>query len=232
MTNTVDWSSFGGFKGVKKKDMESAFSDSVGGAFFDTGTHKDVYIDSVEPMVSKKGNHMLKIAFKNDAGASINKFLIPMDKKQEFSLDYRKLARAIVSDHELRVNVFSELFIDNPQTLDALRGLKLTINVGLGSDGWIVKKSAIGDGYLLCDVETDAPYEDVADVVFDSYTEVKEKAEELGIRRCYNEVKSLLRGSKDAVTANEEALREVLRSSGAQTGGVSAARSAASRPAI
>lgn len=228
----VNWSTFGGFQNVNKKDLETAFSDNVGGESFSLGVHKDVTIDSVEPGVSKAGNAYIKLTIKDDAGCSINKFVMLQDSKGEFSYSYRELSRAAVSDLPLRLQVFSGMFVDNPALLDSLRGVKLTIKIEQGQEGYIVKKDAISGEYKIIDVETNEEYEEIAGQTFPDYDAVKEKAEEVGLKRCYNEVKKLIRGSKNAVEANETALRALVLSS--QTGGtgVTAIASGARRPTI
>lgn len=228
----VDWSNFSGFAGLKQQDLKTAFGDNVGGAFFAVGTHKDVTIDSIEPQVSRAGNAMLKTVFKNDNGAQITKYILITDKEGKPGFQYQQLASALVSDKELRMDFFVAGVEDNPALIDSLRGLKLSLTIVNGKEGYIVKKDAIGDGYLMVDIESDAPYEEVADVLFESYTDIKDKAKELGISRCWPEVNKLFKGGADVIEANEAVLREVLSTGGAAPTDISKAKSAASRPAI
>lgn len=230
--NNPTWADFAGFGGVSKENLSTSFNDSVGGAFFDVGKHKDVTIESIEPKISKAGNQYLKVVFTNDDGASMQKAVLLKNRDGNVHFSYSQLAAAVVKDRELRLEAFSVQFVDNPALLDSLRGMKVSIKVGLGKEGYIIQKGAIDNQYKLIDVETSAPYPEVANMSFEGYTEAKEKADELQISRCYNNIDSITRGSLDAVTANEEALQEALRVAGETAGGVTQIQSKAAVPNI
>ncbi len=228
----VSWADFAGLGGVSKDNVETAFSDNVGGAFFGVGTHKDVTIDSVEPKRSRAGNLYLKVVFSNEDGAIMNKAILIKNKDGGFHFSYTQMAAALLQDRSLRMDIFNTLFAESPEMIDSLRGLKCTIKVGLGKEGFIIRKDAVSNEYQLIDVETSEPYPEVKDQTFENYSDAKDMADELNIGRCYNNIDRISRGSLDAVKANEEALQETLRSSGESKPSITQIGSAAVVPNI
>ncbi len=233
MTNTkaaVSWNQLSGFGGVID-NVATPFADGVGGSYFDVGTHKDVTIEVVEPKQSAKGSFYVKLTLRGAGDETIGHNIM-LDKKEGdgFHFTYQLLASALVADPELKMRTFGKLFATNPQLLDKLRGLKLTIQVAKGKNGYNVEQDALGNKVVI-DVATGKEYPEFAGRTFESYDDIKEATKEYSIYRMKNEVSRVSKPSDEFLAANEEALSEVLRSAEAPAAGKAGTLSRAARPA-
>ncbi len=226
----ASWTKIQGFGG-QVANVETAFSEGVGGAYFEPGIHKDVYIESLELRESKKGNSYLNLTIKNDEGAQIwQRVMLSKTDGPGFHFQYQLLGKAICSNGELLMRTFGNYFPANPQMLDGLRGMRLTIKVEKGKEGFEIQKNALGDNIII-DVETGAEYPELAGQTFDGYKDAKEAAKELGIQGCYNEVKRVSPPSPEYIEKNEAALSEILRSAETNSGPKAPSASRSQRPA-
>lgn len=231
MTN-ASWSTISGFGG-SIESVPTPFGDNVGGgAYFEVGTHKDVTIETVELKVGKdSGNPYLKITYLSDSGARIssNVMFNKKDGTPGFHFTYGNLSKAVVTTPELQMRTFGKLFPSQPQLLDSLRGLKVSITIAKGKEGYVIEKNGLGHNVAI-DIATGKEYPEFAGKVFESFQEIKDACKEYSIKRMYNEVKSVNKGSDEAVAANEEALSEVLRSAEATPAAKAGTQSRANRP--
>lgn len=227
----VSWSQLSGFGG-NIENLDTAFSEGVGGAYFDVGTHKDVSIAGVEPKQSAAGNFYINLTLKGAAEETIyHRVMLGKKEGAGFHFSYQKLASALIQDPDLRMRTFGRAFAENPALLDSLKGLKLTITVAKGSEGYVVEDDGLG-GKVIINVATGKEYDDpqLVGKRFTDYTEIKDITKELSIKRMYNEVKNVSKGSEEAVVANEETLSAVLRSVEASAAPKAATTSRAARP--
>lgn len=231
MTN-VSWNTLAGFGG-NIDNQKTPFGDNVGGgAYFELGTHKDVTIETVELKVGQaSGNPYLKITYLSDSGARIssNVMFNKKDGTPGFHFTYGNLSKAVVANPELQMRTFGKLFPSQPQLLDSLRGLKVSITIAKGKEGYVIEKNGLGQNVAI-DIATGQEYPELKGKVFESYEDIKAACKEYSIKRMYNEVKSVNKGSDEAVAANEEALSEVLRSAEAPTAAKAGTSSRAARP--
>lgn len=230
-TPAVSWASLSGFGGSIENEA-TAFSDGVGGAYFEVGTHKDVVISVVEPKISATGNPYVKVTYESEDGAKIsaNLMLTPGKDGKGFHFTYTKFAAAAIGDAELRMRTFGKLFAQNPALLDSLRGLKVSITISKGKAGYVIEENALGSKVPV-DVATGKEYPEFAGRVFADYSEIKDACKEYSIKRMYNEVSNVSKPSEEALAANEQALSEVLRSAEAPAAGKASTQSRAARPA-
>lgn len=233
MSNVVDWSAFGWEANNSAEEAPSAYNDAVGRAFFDPGWH-DVTIEGVEGKVSKAGNQYISLTLKREDGAQIKSSLFLRDKSNpnEPHFTYARLSKAICADYETRIKFFETTLSANPHLLPSLVGMQVRIKVEEGDTGYLIKKDASGLGFKLVDAETNEVYEETAEEMFEGYKDARERAEELMLTRCYNEVKAIVKGDEDAVARNEEAIQKILRATEAGEDVVTKPKSAARRPAI
>lgn len=208
MTEQTGWATFGG----SVKVDESTFEDQVGGSkFLGVGEHKDVVIASVEPKTSQAGNFYVRVKYEDEekAGINDNVILTGTDKEgnQQFHWIYRRFGAALCADPELRLKFFGEYLPKHPEAFKALVGLRVTIKVRLGSEGYIIKDVSTG-GKMLVDVETDEQWEDTE--IYEGYTEAVEAAKELQIKRCYCEIDRVSKPSEEAQEVNHAVLTKIL----------------------
>ncbi len=226
----ASWTEIAGFGG-KVESVETAFSEGVGGAYFEKGIYKDVFIESVEPSVSKAGNSMVLFNIQDDSGTRISYrvMLMPGKDGKGFHFTYQGLGRAIVQDGQLLMRSFGNLFPKDPRMLDSLRGMRLTIKVEEGKEGYKIQENAMGEK-IIVDVETGLEYPELKGKSFADYTEAKEAAKELSIYACRNEVKRVSLPSQEYIEQNEAAISEILRAAEAPAGAKGPAASRAVRP--
>jgi hypothetical protein len=225
----TSWASLASFGGAIE-NVESAMNEGVGGAYFDVGTHKDVFIESMEPRVSKAGNAYISVSLQADNGASI-RYNVMLNKKDGpgFHFTYNQLAAAICASPELRMKSFGRVFRDDPSKMECLRGARLTIEIAKGKEGYTIEKDAM-DNCVVIDVETGVAPEGLEGQIFESYTDAKEAADALSLKRCYNEVKRVSKASPEFVTANESTLSEVVRAAESGAGPKAPTASRANKP--
>lgn len=233
MSNTqapVSWNQLASFGG-EITNLETAFSDAVGGAYFDTGLHKDVTITVPELKQSQAGNFYIKLNLEGEGGEKIstNVMLSAGKDGKGFHFTYTRLAAAVIADAELRMRFFKAASA-NPVLLDSLRGIKVNIQVAKGKTGYIVEENSLG-GKVVIDVATGQPYPEFKGKTFEDYSAIKDATKEYSIKRMYNEVSNVTKPSDEAIAANEEALSTALRSAEAPATGKAATSSRAARPA-
>lgn len=226
---TASWASLAGFGG-SIENVESALNEGVGGAYFDVGTHKDVLIESLEPLMSKAGNPYIQFNLQADNGASIRyRVMLTKTGGNGFHFTYNQLGSAVCPDPQLRMKAFGRVFRADPSKLEALRGARVTIEVAQGKEGYTIQKDAL-DNHVVIDVETKAAPEDLEGQVFSSYTEAKEAAEALSLKRAYNEVKRVSKASPEFVTTNEQTISEIVRAAESSQGPATGTSSRANKP--
>ena len=227
------WAGFAGFaNGVDAEATKSAFNNSLGGAYFDTGVH-EVKIASVEPKVSRQNNLMLAVTFEGGKGENIKSFIPLLAQNRtdntvgpHFKLS--KLLTAITGDTK-KSGEFFMAANENPALFGALTGLAVRIEITAPTKGYKVERNEDGT-VTVVDIEKNEPY-DVLAPSYTGYAEAAEAAKEANIQRGYNEVKGQLRGSSEDVARNQEALSEALRSATENVSPITAKASAARRPA-
>jgi hypothetical protein len=203
------WAKFGG--GIQVD--ESTFEEKVGGAgFLDVGVHKDVIISSVEPKMSKAGNSYVRVRYANDEDAGIQDNILLVGKPDEagnptFHWIYKRFGAAICDDPSLRLKFFGEKLPNNPELFKGLVGLKVTIKVALGKEGYVIKDVSTG-GKTLIDVETGEAFEGTE--IYEDYTAANEAAKELGLQRCYCEIANVTKPSEEARELNKQVIMSLL----------------------
>jgi len=207
-----EWSNISFGKNVKLN--ESTFDTKVGGGkFLDIGIHKDMVISEVEPRVSQAGNPYLMVKYENDDGAGIKGRVMingkPDDEGNDrFHWEYTGLASAVAAaDRSVSLKFFGESIPSNPELMAALVGLKVTIKIAHGKEGYLVKDSPMG-GKLLIDIETGEPFDGTEE--YAGFTEAKEAAAELQLKRCWNEVVAVTAPSDEAKEANIEVIKGLM----------------------
>lgn len=205
-----EWSSLQ-FGKVKLND--STFDTKVGGGnFLDVGVHENLTISEVEPKISQAGNPYLMVKYENDDGAGIKGRVMingkPDDNGDErFHWEYTNLSNAIASsDLETALKFFGETIPSKPELLAALVGLKVSIKIDHGKEGYIVKDAP--NGKMLIDIETDQPFDGTE--VYADYTACKEAADELGLERCWNEVSRVFAPSTENQEKNIEVIKTLM----------------------
>jgi len=203
------WAVFGG--GVKVDD--STFDEKVGGSkFLEEGVHKDCIIASVEPKVSKAGNSMVVVQYEDSNGAGIRQFVLLEGKPDEngdarFHWVYKQLGSAVCNDPTVRLKFFGETLPNNPALFKGLVGLKVTVKVKNGPEGFKVMDVSTG-GKALIDVETGEAFPDTE--VYADFTEANEKAAELGLQRCWCEIDRVSVASPEEADKNVAVLNELM----------------------
>lgn len=232
MRNTVDWTDIAGYNNLTKELVETAYNESIGGDYFDIGTHQ-VIVESLEPRISTNGNPFVSVTFEGSKGQRIKKAVMLKDKEgKKVPFVLRQLLHATIADKQLRIKAFAEVFNKAPQLLDCLRGMQMSIVVEEGKNGYKMVKSTMEDGYQLIDVETGNFYEDIGDKAFDSYAAAKEEAEEKGYKRMFLEATKILPTSEEQVLKNEEVIRRVILDFEEANSSPTGVKSAARRPAL
>jgi hypothetical protein len=205
-----EWSSlqFG-----KVKLNNSTFDVKVGGGkFLDVGVHENLTISEVEPKVSAAGNTYLWVRFENEEGAGIKARVMINGKPDDngdarFHWEYTNLSNALASsDLETALKFFGETIPSKPELLAALVGLKASIKIVHGDNGYIVKDCP--NGKMLIDIETDQPFDGTE--VYADYTACKEAADELGLQRCWNQVNRVFAGSEESQVKNVEVIKGLM----------------------
>lgn len=226
----ASWASLANFGGAIE-NVESALNEGVGGQYFDPGFYKDVFIESLEPKISQAGNAMVNITLKDDRGASIRYrvMLSPGKDGKGFHFTYNQFAAAVCPEPQIRMKVFGRLFREDPSLLDCLRGARLSMDVVVGKEGYTIQKDAL-DNHIVVDMETKKAPKDLAGQVFTSYSEAKEAAEALSLKRAYNEVKRVTKPSDEYIAATEAVLSEVVRAAESGAGPKAPTASRANKP--
>lgn len=226
----ASWSQLAGFGGLVD-NVESALNEGVGGAYFDPGFYKDVFIESLEPKMSQAGNPMISVTLKDDRGTSIrHRVMLSAGKEGKgFHFTYNQFAAAVCPEPQLRMKLFGRLFRENPALMDCLRGARLSMDVGQGRQGYTIQKDAL-DNHIVVDVQTKKAPEDLEGQVFTSYSEAKEAAEALSLQRAHNEVKRVTKPSDNYIAATEAVLSEVVRTAESGAGPKAPTTSRANKP--
>ena len=209
-----NWSDF--TFGADVKLDNSPFDTKVGGSkFLDIGKHQVMRITEVEPKRSKAGNNYIKLRFENEDGAGINTNIMLNGKPDElgnnrFHWTYTKLANSVAAaDLELALEFFGKELPKTPSLFESLIGMVVGIKVGHGKEGYVIMDSPTG-GKVLVDIETNERFPDTE--VYEGYAEAKEAAEELNLKRCYNEVEVIFPSTKEMQEKNVEAIKKILKS--------------------
>jgi len=205
-----DWSSLQ-FGKVKLND--STFDTKVGGgSFLSVGVHENLTISEVELKLSQANNHYLMVKVENDEGAGIKARVMINGKPDDngddrFHWEYTNLGNAIANaDLAVALKFFGETIPSKPELMDALVGLKVSIKVVHGDNGYIVKDAP--NGKMLIDIETDQPFDGTD--VYAGYTECKEAADELGLKRCWDQVSRVFAPSEENQLKNIEVVKGLM----------------------
>jgi len=207
--------------GSKIKVEASAFEQNLGGgAFFNPGKHNDVFIAEIERTESRaSGNPMVVVTFENNAGATIKKWVNILQKDKEsgeliLSTNYREFGAALLglSSHypdnqELRNDFFNGHLLDNVELFDKFVGLRASIVVASGEEGYKIEVS--GDSKVITDVETGQPFEGTT--AYDDYDSAKAKAKEMGLMPCYNNVSKVIEPTAEFMELNVKAITGLLK---------------------
>ena len=230
MSNTPDWSQAVGFMDFNDAELETAFNDAIGNVSFDPGTHKDVRVDSLELKQSQAGNMYVRVALVNDDGAKITtNIMLKKNEDGKAHFTYQRFAGATVPDRAVRMEVFGKIIPAKPNLFDALKGIKVNIKVDQGKEGYVLRKSDLTGNVVIIDAETNEAYTDIGEVEFETFKEAADKAKEEGLRRCYNEVTDVRKGTDESVEGNTEIVQSLLRAAEGQAAGVAKPQSAAVR---
>ena len=207
--------------GSKIKMEASAFEKNLGGgAFFNEGKHNDVFISEISREDSKtSGNPMVVLTLENDAGATIKKWVNILQKDKNtgelgLSSNYREFAAGLLglSSHypenqELRNDFFNGHLLDNVELFDKFIGLRVSIVVAAGEEGYKIDIS--GDSKILIDVETGVQFEDTT--LYADYDAAKAAAKEMGIYPCFNKVNKIVEPTPEFMEKNVIAINLLLK---------------------
>lgn len=231
MNQTTGWAGLGGFaQGLSEDQLTTAFNDAVGGAYFEPGVHNVTIVGSSDH-TSATGSKSIKLEFEGPNGESMRGFIKPQgrDKAGNPTISKRLSAvfRAVIKDPVLLMEFVREVNV-NPSLFGAFTGLKLRIEVVPPKRGFRV--DAVGEAVKVVDIETGEGYPELQDY-YESFSEAKEAAKAADKRQGYNEIGNFIKGSDDDIAANEEAIRQALRTAQENVSSIAAKKSAAGRPA-
>jgi hypothetical protein len=179
------------------------FNEPIGNEYLGVGRHEV----TIKEASIENGQYGLQMAlrYSDAAGKTFNhKFnLIAKPKEGEEGLVkphfmYNMFGQALFLDPIVRVKVLMQTVPSNTALVQGLVGTRLGVEIEAPTKGYTIKD--VGNRKALFDIETNSF---VTDDSFETFDEAKKRAEELGLKRGYSNVKKLFAIDDDTRKSND-----------------------------
>lgn len=172
--------------GAQVNTTESTFDQPVSGYALGEGFHEEVTIEAVEPKFTNTYSAMILTWGKN--GETKNDMVFFLDRENNFSAQYLRLAYALGTDVPVVKKFFAEAAPNNPTLFNGLVGMKANLMIGhrkVREFDKMFKILNLGEMYKVVDAFDNETVPEGLEDSYADYASAKAACEDNGLQLSY-----------------------------------------------